>query len=73
MLRYVGQITASGEISVGIEEIAAHHSFAKLACVGYSVEFHTEHYNEQPLCIRRAPSDRSLRPVCILTTSVLCA
>lgn len=51
-LRYIGQIRASGEISVGLQAVDAEHPFANINLTDNIVQFVTARYSENPLIVQ---------------------
>jgi bifunctional aspartokinase / homoserine dehydrogenase 1 len=52
VLRYTGQLTASGEASVGLRELDSRHPFANIALTDNVVRFQTRRYCDNPLIVQ---------------------
>jgi aspartokinase/homoserine dehydrogenase 1 len=52
VLRYTGQLSASGEASVGLRELDARHPFANIALTDNVVRFATRRYCDNPLIVQ---------------------
>src|SRR5579871_4625109 len=52
VLRYTGQLTASGEASVGLRELDVRHPFANIALTDNVVRFQTRRYCDNPLIVQ---------------------
>ena len=52
VLRYVGRLTAAGEATVGLTELAAGHAFANIALTDNIVRFATRRYRDNPLIVQ---------------------
>ncbi|MGH8268325.1 MAG: hypothetical protein ACRETS_13490, partial [Steroidobacteraceae bacterium] len=52
VLRYIGRLTAAGEASVGLAELASHHAFANIALTDNVVRFATRRYCDNPLIVQ---------------------
>ncbi|ALA24587.1 aspartate kinase [Piscirickettsia salmonis] len=54
VVRYVGKITAAGEITVGMQSYEADHPFARLQATDTIVSIETARYTPQPMIIQGA-------------------
>jgi len=52
VLRYVGRLTAAGDASVGLTELAEDHAFANIALTDNVVRFATRRYCDNPLIVQ---------------------
>ena len=52
VLRYIGRLTAAGEASVGLAELAQSDAFANIALTDNVVRFATRRYCENPLIVQ---------------------
>jgi aspartokinase/homoserine dehydrogenase 1 len=52
VLRYAGKLTATGEATVGLQELDAHHPFANIALTDNVVRFATRRYRDNPLIVQ---------------------
>ena len=52
VLRYTGKLNSSGEATVGLQELEAHHPFANIALTDNVVRFATRRYRDNPLIVQ---------------------
>jgi aspartokinase/homoserine dehydrogenase 1 len=52
VLRYTGKLSATGEATVGLQELDAHHPFANIALTDNVVRFATRRYRDNPLIVQ---------------------
>ncbi len=51
-LRYIGQLNATGEVTVGLESVDANHPFANINLTDNVVQFGTARYSDNALLVQ---------------------